>query len=77
MAKKHWELTTTPPVVQTYSKNLAKYLAASWEVAKILVEKFALIIASLSILDALNQEYTVLETCSFLVELLSPLETVA
>ena len=36
---KHWELTTTPASVTSYSKDLAKYLAASWQVAKILVEE--------------------------------------
>ena len=36
---KHWELTTTPTAVTSYSKNLAKYLEVSSEVAKILVDK--------------------------------------
>ena len=39
LTKKHWELTTTPTAVTSYSKNLAKYLAASSEVAQILVEE--------------------------------------
>jgi len=37
--KKHWDLTTNPTAVTSYSKNLAKYLEASLEVAEILVDK--------------------------------------
>jgi hypothetical protein len=39
LTMKHWELTTSPTSVTSYSKDLAKYLAASWQVAKILVEE--------------------------------------
>ena len=39
LTQKHWELTTTPTTVTSYSKNLAKYLEASWKFAKILVNK--------------------------------------
>ena len=37
--KKHWELTSTPAAVTSYSKNLAKYLQAILEVTKLLVEE--------------------------------------
>ena len=37
--KKHWELTSTPDAVTSYSKTLAQYLQASLEVAKLLVDK--------------------------------------
>ena len=36
---KHWELTSTPAAVTSYSKDLAIYLQASSEVAKLLVEE--------------------------------------
>ena len=31
---KHWDLTSTPALVTSYSKDLAKYLEASWQDAK-------------------------------------------
>jgi hypothetical protein len=37
--KKHWELTSNPAAVTSYSKDLAIYLQASSEVAKLLVEE--------------------------------------
>ena len=37
--RKHWELTSTPSAVTSYSKTLAKHLQASSEVAKLLVDK--------------------------------------
>jgi len=37
--KKHWELTSTPAAVTSYSKTLAQYLQASLEVARLLVGK--------------------------------------
>ena len=36
---KHWELTSTPTTVKSYSKNLATYLQASREVAQLLVDE--------------------------------------
>ncbi len=39
LADKHWELTSTPATVKSYSKNLAIHLQASREIAKILVEE--------------------------------------
>jgi hypothetical protein len=38
-ADKHWELTSTPATVKSYSKSLAINLQASREIAKILVEE--------------------------------------
>ena len=38
-ADKHFELTSTPASVRSYSKDLAQHLAASQEVAKLLVEE--------------------------------------
>jgi hypothetical protein len=38
LADKHWELTSTPATVKSYSKNLAVHLQASREIAKILVK---------------------------------------
>ena len=37
--QKHWELTSSVPAIESYSKNLAKHLAASAEVAKLLIEE--------------------------------------
>jgi hypothetical protein len=37
--KKHWELTSTPAAVTSYSKTLAQYLQASLEVARLLVDE--------------------------------------
>ena len=37
--KKHWESMSTPAAVTSYSKTLAKYLQASSEVAKLLVDE--------------------------------------
>jgi NADH dehydrogenase FAD-containing subunit len=36
---KHWELTSTPAEIQSYSKTLAQQLSASSEVAKLLIEE--------------------------------------
>ena len=38
-AYKHWELTSAPPTIKSYVKELAAHLQASREVAKILVEE--------------------------------------
>ena len=37
--KKHWELTSTPAAVTSYSKTLAQYLQASLEFVRLLVDK--------------------------------------
>ena len=37
--KKHWELTSTPAAVTSYSKTLAQYLQVSSEVARLLVDE--------------------------------------
>ena len=38
-ADKHWKLTSAPPAIKSYAKDLAAHLQASREVAKILVEE--------------------------------------
>jgi hypothetical protein len=38
-ADKHFELTSTPASIRSYSKDLAEHLMASQEVAKLLVEE--------------------------------------
>ena len=38
-ADKHWELTSAPPTIKLYAKELTAHLQASCKVAKILVEE--------------------------------------
>ena len=38
-ADKHWELTSAPPTIKSYAKELAAHLQASREVAKILFKE--------------------------------------